>query len=96
MRNSLVSGDRYMTTQIWNSERYDQNARFVTDLGMPVLELLNPQPGEHILDVGVLPPAEREGYLEGVRERVKPHLCDAQGNWTADHVRLRFEAHLRS
>ena len=41
-----------MTTQIWNSERYDQNARFVTDLGMPVLELLNPQPGEHILDVG--------------------------------------------
>jgi len=52
MRNSLVSGDRYMTTQIWNSERYDQNARFVTDLGMPVLELLNPQPGEHILDVG--------------------------------------------
>jgi SAM-dependent methyltransferase len=261
MRNSLVSGDRYMTTQIWNSERYDQNARFVTDLGMPVLELLNPQPGEHILDVGcgdgvltkkiadlgckvvgldssadfaasarklglqiveksafdmdfshdfdavfsnaalhwmkdpdvviagvaralrprgrfvaemgghncvktiqsalieelerrgydgqaanpwyfpavedygarliaagfdvryialiprptplpgdvmgflttfagcftaVLPPAEREAYLEDVRERVKPHLCDAQGNWTADYVRLRFEAHLRS
>jgi SAM-dependent methyltransferase len=258
MRNSFVSAG--MTTQIWNSERYDQNARFVTDLGMPVLELLNPQPGEHILDVGcgdgvltkkiadlgcrvvgldssadfaasarklglqiveksafdmdfshdfdavfsnaalhwmkdpdvviagvaralrprgrfvaemgghncvktiqsalieelgrrgydgqaanpwyfptvedygarliaagfdvryialiprptplpgdvmgflttfagcftaVLPPAEREGYLEGVRERVKPDLCDAQGNWTADYVRLRFEAHLR-
>ena len=41
-----------MTTQTWNSEGYARNARFVTDLGMPVLELLAPRPGEHILDVG--------------------------------------------
>jgi trans-aconitate methyltransferase len=38
--------------QDWNSSRYAQNARFVSDLGQPVLELLNPQPGERILDLG--------------------------------------------
>lgn len=42
----------------------------------------------------VLPNAERGEYLECVRERIKPHLCDAQGNWTADYVRLRFAAQL--
>jgi hypothetical protein len=44
---------------------------------------------------GKLPPAQREEYLESVRARIKPHLCDDKGNWTADYVRLRFEAHLR-
>ena len=38
--------------QEWNSSRYAQNARFVSDLGQPVLDLLNPQPGERILDLG--------------------------------------------
>ena len=41
-----------MTAQAWDSEGYDKNARFVTDLAAPVLELLAPKPGEHILDVG--------------------------------------------
>ena len=43
----------------------------------------------------VLPHSERENYLECVRQRIKPQLCDANGNWTADYVRLRFEAHLQ-
>jgi trans-aconitate methyltransferase len=250
-----------MTTQTWNTEGYERNARFVTDLGAPVLELLAPKPGEHILDVGcgdgvmtkkisdlgcsvvgldssadfvasarklglevvdksaydmdfgptfdavfsnaalhwmkdadlvignvaralrpkgrfvaemgghncvktlqsalieelnhrgydgqaanpwyfptvedyggrlaaagfevryialiprptplpgdamgwlvtfcgcftsVLPEAKRDEYLESVRTRIKPYLCDANGQWTADYVRLRFEAHARS
>jgi trans-aconitate methyltransferase len=38
--------------QEWNSSRYAENARFVSDLGQPVLELLDPQPGERILDLG--------------------------------------------
>jgi len=38
--------------QEWNSSRYATNARFVSDLGQPVLELLNPQPRERILDIG--------------------------------------------
>ncbi len=41
-----------MTAQTWNAAGYDKNARFVTDLGAPVLELLAPMPGERILDVG--------------------------------------------
>jgi trans-aconitate methyltransferase len=38
--------------QEWSSSRYAANARFVSDLGQPVLDLLAPQPGEHILDLG--------------------------------------------
>lgn len=38
--------------QLWNPRQYAENARFVSDLGMPVVELLSPQPGEHILDLG--------------------------------------------
>lgn len=40
----------------------------------------------------VLPQSERAGYLEEVRSALQPHLCDAQGKWTADYVRLRFAA----
>src|SRR6201988_5208659 len=41
-----------MATQSWSPERYEKNARFVSDLGMPVVELLAPRPGERILDLG--------------------------------------------
>src|SRR5262245_28881259 len=40
------------TTQTWDPDVYAKNARFVSDLGSPVLELLSPQPGERILDLG--------------------------------------------
>lgn len=39
-------------TQNWNPAQYGKNARFVSDLGMPIVELLSPQPGERILDLG--------------------------------------------
>jgi trans-aconitate methyltransferase len=39
-------------TQTWDPNTYAKNARFVSDLGLPVLELLSPQPGERILDLG--------------------------------------------
>jgi len=38
--------------QTWNSATYQRNARYVSDLATPVLELLDPQPGERILDLG--------------------------------------------
>ncbi|MEM6839659.1 MAG: class I SAM-dependent methyltransferase [Cyanobacteria bacterium P01_C01_bin.120] len=41
-----------MTKQTWNAAQYQDHASFVAELGSPVLRLLNPQPGECILDVG--------------------------------------------
>jgi SAM-dependent methyltransferase len=38
--------------QTWDPITYARNARFVSDLGGPVLELLAPQSGERILDLG--------------------------------------------
>lgn len=41
-----------MTVQAWDPESYAKNARFVAELGLPVVELLAPKPGERILDLG--------------------------------------------
>jgi trans-aconitate methyltransferase len=38
--------------QNWSAQRYAETAHFVPALGMPVLELLAPQQGERILDLG--------------------------------------------
>jgi trans-aconitate methyltransferase len=38
--------------QTWSPEQYAQQAHFVSDLGMPVVELLAPRAGERILDLG--------------------------------------------
>lgn len=38
--------------QRWNPSQYAQQARFVSDLGSAVVDLLAPQPGERILDLG--------------------------------------------
>lgn len=35
---------------------------------------------------------EREEVLAEVIELLRPALCDADGRWTADHIRLRFAA----
>ena len=41
-----------MTTQTWNARDYAAHARYVTRLGEPMIDLLAPQPGETILDLG--------------------------------------------
>ena len=38
--------------QHWDPQRYNKNAGFVAELGAPLLDLLRPQPGERILDLG--------------------------------------------
>jgi trans-aconitate methyltransferase len=43
----VVSG-----AQFWSADTYAANARFVADLGAPLLDLLAPQSGESILDLG--------------------------------------------
>ena len=43
---------RHAPAQEWDPSRYAKNAPFVPALGEPVLDLLNPKPGERILDLG--------------------------------------------
>src|ERR1700736_6566476 len=40
------------TGQTWNSAAYATHGRFVANLATAVVDLLNPRPGEHILDLG--------------------------------------------
>ncbi len=41
-----------MSTNAWESTTYVKHAHFVAELGLPVVELLNPQKDEYILDLG--------------------------------------------
>lgn len=47
----ITCSDMSRTTS-WNPESYAKNARFVSDLGEPLLQLLKPKRGEFILDLG--------------------------------------------
>lgn len=38
--------------QHWDPDTYAEHGRFVSDLGAPVVDLLEPKPGERILDIG--------------------------------------------
>ncbi len=38
--------------QTWEAARYARTARFVSDLGAPLVDLLDPRPGERVLDLG--------------------------------------------
>jgi hypothetical protein len=39
-----------------------------------------------------LPAAEQPAAIEQIVSLLRPVLCDREGNWTADYVRLRFRA----
>ncbi len=41
-----------MAKQVWRAADYARNARFVSELGRPLLAMLDPRPGERILDLG--------------------------------------------
>jgi trans-aconitate methyltransferase len=44
---------RFMSSStVWDPQTYSQNARFVSDLGEPLLNLLDPHSDEYILDLG--------------------------------------------
>jgi trans-aconitate methyltransferase len=38
--------------QTWNADGYNRHAGFVSDMGLPVIDLLAPRAGERILDLG--------------------------------------------
>jgi hypothetical protein len=39
-----------------------------------------------------VPDADREAVIDETVALLRPILCDADGNWMADYVRLRFAA----
>ena len=39
-----------------------------------------------------LPESDQPAFLEEVRESLRSKLCNTDGLWTADYVRLRFAA----
>ena len=47
-----MSEQRNSPAQEWSAESYARNARFVAELGEPVVDWLDPEPGERVLDVG--------------------------------------------
>ena len=49
---TLTAAPATGASQQWQADSYARNARFVADLARPVVDLLNPQPGEEILDLG--------------------------------------------
>jgi SAM-dependent methyltransferase len=48
----VTDADDSSDSPAWSPERYATNARFVAELGRPVLALLAPRSGESILDLG--------------------------------------------
>lgn len=84
--------------EIWDRERLERN-------GLPVREIRlferpTPLPGDvtgwletfcqHFTTL--LPEPERPAFLADVQRRLTAVLCDAQGRWHVDYVRLRFAA----
>jgi SAM-dependent methyltransferase len=52
LKTKKKSREALSSSQQWNAAGYAANAHFVPALGQPVLDLLQPQPGERILDLG--------------------------------------------
>ena len=52
MESTSQTEQQTQTGQTWNASQYAANGRFVADLAKGVVDLLAPQAGEHILDLG--------------------------------------------
>src|SRR4030095_17008477 len=48
----MLLARRSSSSTLCNPQAYSQNARFVSDLGEPLLQLLDPRANERILDLG--------------------------------------------
>ncbi|MGH7819751.1 MAG: class I SAM-dependent methyltransferase [Candidatus Binatia bacterium] len=77
--------------QTWDPERYARNARFVSDLGAPVVELLAPVAGDRILDLGCGDGVLSRGIADLGCDVVG---VDASGEQVAAARRLGVDAHV--
>jgi SAM-dependent methyltransferase len=96
-------------SSLWYFPTVEDYSRELTDGGFVVTYIAliprpTPLPGDISgwLDTfaesftATLPSTERSSYLAEVREALRPDLCDAEGKWIADYVRLRFAAKKRA
>ncbi|MFL1404758.1 hypothetical protein ACJO2E_05370 [Marinobacter sp. M1N3S26] len=67
-------------SQTWNAGQYVNHASFVAQHGLPVLELLDPTLGEHIIRLDTIPELDsalrlyrRLGFREIPPYRYNPH-----------------------
>jgi len=67
-----------MTEQRWDPQTYAKHGRFVSDLGAAVVDLLAPQPGERILDLGCGDGALTEKLLAAGAEVVAVDASEEQ------------------
>jgi trans-aconitate methyltransferase len=87
--------------QRWCPDRYAKNARFVADLGAPLIDMLVPRPGERILDLGCGDGALTESIVaRGARvvgvdasaEQIAAARARGLDAQVADGERLAFDA----
>ena len=86
--------------QRWDPARYRRNAGFVAELGRPLLDLLAPKPGEHILDLGCgdgaltaeIAAISRVTALDASPEQVAAARARGLDAIVADGTRLSFDA----
>ena len=80
-------------TQTWDPDGYARNARFVAELGQAVVELLAPQPGERILDLGC-----GDGYLTAKLAAMGVEVLgvDASAAQVEASLRLGVKAEVRN
>ena len=103
--NSALASRDLRVESPWFFPHPDQYRTMLEKRGFQVTSIeLIPRPTPLPGDVGgwletfaqsftaVLPSSERQPFIAEVVEALRPELCDAEGNWTADHVRLRFAA----
>ena len=45
-------GENMRESNVWDAERYNKHANFVSNLAMPIVDLLDPKENEKILDLG--------------------------------------------
>ena len=43
-----------------------------------------------------VPADDRDEFLAELSDKMQPQLCDKEGRWSVDYVRLRFAARLRA
>lgn len=95
------TGPWYFPTDGQYGERLEAHGFLVDRIGLFPRPTPLPGPLEDWLDnfgesfLSLVPEAERDALKRQVADIARPALCDADGTWTVDYVRLRFAAHRR-